>query len=144
MDRKWLEYLKDMLNTLAGKLTALLAFALLVIFFIGTFGDFIPQNYIWLIYVVVILAMAMTFILAIMEVCTKHRQQTAEEKPTPPAEKPSTQTSHSDEPDPQAQKEKLNAYLNGLIHKCQTLPLMAVGDNSTADIDLITLEKNLH
>lgn len=51
------QYLKEFLNTLAGKLTAILAFALLVIIMLSWFGASIPGEYQALVYIVVIGAM---------------------------------------------------------------------------------------
>ena len=58
--KDWKEYLsifKEFFNTLAGKLTAILAFALLVIVILSWFGAGIPAEYLPLVYIVVIVAM---------------------------------------------------------------------------------------
>ena len=58
--KDWKEYLptfKEFFNTLAGKLTAILAFALLVIIILSCFGAEIPPDYRLLVYIVVIGAM---------------------------------------------------------------------------------------
>lgn len=55
--KDYVQYFKDFFDTLAGKLTAILAFALLVIIALGWFGASIPADYKWLVYIVVILAM---------------------------------------------------------------------------------------
>ena len=56
----WKEYLptfKEFFNTLAGKLTAILAFALLLIVILSWFGAGIPADYLPLVYFVVVAAM---------------------------------------------------------------------------------------
>jgi len=58
--KDWKEYIptfKEFFNTLAGKLTAILAFALLVIVVLSWFGAGIPAEFRTLVYIVVIAAM---------------------------------------------------------------------------------------
>ncbi len=80
---KW----KDFLNTLAGKLTAILAFAVLVLVLIAWFGSRIVPDFVWLIYIIVILA---AVIYAALEII-KARQPPEPKTPaaeTPPNKKP--------------------------------------------------------
>ena len=80
--KDWKEYIptfKEFFNTLAGKLTAILAFALLVIIVLSWFGAGIPAEYLPLVYIVVIGAMLLFGYQAFL---TANR---AREKEAPPA-----------------------------------------------------------
>ena len=79
--KDYLQYFKDFFDTLAGKLTAILAFALLVIIALGWFGASIPPDYKGLVYIVVILAMLIFAGQAIAQVWEKHRSQAAKSQP---------------------------------------------------------------
>ncbi len=90
--KDYLQYFKDFFNTLAGKLTAILAFALLLIIALSFFGASIPVEYRLLVYIVVISAMLISAIQAVMEVVQKHRA-TRPEIPAPQAETPKPEPS---------------------------------------------------
>lgn len=79
--KDYIPYFKDFFNTLAGKLTAILAFALIVIIVLGWFGAFIPPDFINLVYIVVILAMLIFAVQAIAQVWAKHRSQAPKHEP---------------------------------------------------------------
>ncbi len=80
--KEYLEYFKDFFNTLAGKLTAILAFALLVILALGWFGASIPTEYRALVYVVVIGAMLIFLSQAVLAVNVRRKERTPEEHST--------------------------------------------------------------
>ena len=73
--KDYIKYFKDFFETLAGKLTAILAFALLVIIALGWFGASIPPDYKWLVYIVVIGAMLIFAAQAIAKVAEKRRAE---------------------------------------------------------------------
>ncbi|MEN4011345.1 MAG: SUMF1/EgtB/PvdO family nonheme iron enzyme [Bellilinea sp.] len=79
------QYLKEFLNTLAGKLTAILAFALLVIIVLSAFGASIPQGYQALVYIVVIGAMLIFAFQAVMTVTSRRKELKKEPEPIPGA-----------------------------------------------------------
>jgi hypothetical protein len=73
--KDYIKYFKDFFETLAGKLTAILAFALLVIVALGWFGASIPADFKWLVYIVVIGAMLIFAVQAIAKVAEKRRAE---------------------------------------------------------------------
>ena len=132
--KSFIPYFKDFFDTLAGKLTAILAFALLVIIALGWFGAAIPADYKGLIYVVVILAMLIFAGQALSQVWAKHRDQApqpvpnsvpnpaAVDDPTPlPPVKPPA--------DSRLARER---YLRAVVEDCRALRLVGL-DPQAAD-----------
>ena len=127
--KEYLQYFKDFFNTLAGKLTAILAFSLLVIIALGGFGASIPGDYRLLVYIVVIGAMLIFAIQAFTKVAQMHRVADPEApapvfRPEPSPAKP-----------PVPQVDGLNArerYLRAVMEDSRALRLVGL-DPQAAD-----------
>ena len=125
------QYLKDFFDTLAGKLTAILAFALLVVIVLGAVGASIPVEYRWLVYIVVIGAMLIFAMQAILQVAKMRNKHVPESGSPDP--KPTPSPTESVEPvppvDPMDAREK---YLRFIIKECSSMRLVGL-DPSASD-----------
>jgi len=141
--KEYIQYFKDMLNTLAGKLTAILAFAVLVIFVLGLLGASIPAEFHLLVYIAVIGAMLISAFLAVLQVAEQRRQ----EEPARPAQR----MEHTVPPEPNREEPKppapecspevaRSAYLESVIADSRPLRLVGLdehaGDPTTVRLSL--------
>ena len=128
-DKEIMQYLKDFFDTLAGKLTAILAFALLVVIVLGAVGASIPVEYRWLVYIVVILAMIIFAGQAIITVAEKHNKPDVEIKPKEEnspkegEETPKESTLPVQSVSPEEAKER---YLRFVIRNCSNMRLVGI------------------
>lgn len=124
--KEFIKYFKDFFETLAGKLTAILAFALLVIIALGWFGASIPADYKWLVYIVVIDALLISIFQAYSKVVEKHREK-QQERPVP-------------KPAAAAKEACLQSYLEAVIADSRSLHLVGLderaGDPTTVRLSL--------
>jgi formylglycine-generating enzyme required for sulfatase activity len=104
---KIIKLIADFIDPLPGKLTFLLAFAILLIPYLGKFGIFIPTSFIPLVYIVVIGAMLLSFILAVIKLQKK---------------KPAGSIDYL------AARDK---YLRSIIQDCNTLRLVGIDQNAS-------------
>jgi len=132
--KSFIPYFKDFFDTLAGKLTAILAFALLVIIALGWFGAAIPAEYKGLVYVVVILAMLIFAGQALSQVWAKHRDQAPQPVPNPvpnpaPTDNPTPKSPVKPPADSRLARER---YLRAVVEDCRALRLVGL-DPQAAD-----------
>jgi type IV secretory pathway VirB2 component (pilin) len=121
--KETIQSLQEILKILAGKVTAILAFAVLVIVFLGLSGASIPPNYLPLVYIVVIGAM-LTFVYEVrLAVISSHKTQVEDEtpvevleeaQPSPASEQPS-QSVDEPSPPPVTLEAAKRAYLEAVI-----------------------------
>jgi formylglycine-generating enzyme required for sulfatase activity len=133
MWHKIFEQLKDFLNTLAGKLTAILAFAVLAMLILGVLGNYIPPNFMPLIYIVVIGAM---LIYARQSLRGKEKPASSESKE--PKQKPDEMLGQEK---PELPQQKPNppmdvysareCYLRGVIKDCSAVRLTGLDPNAS-------------
>ncbi len=119
-----LPFLKEFFNTLAGKLTGFLAFALLLIVVLGLFGAGIPETYRPLVYGVVIFALVVSFVLALYQMRAGAKAgETPVQSPSP---SPATSSSHS----PVSLSQARESYLRAVVADNRFLRLSVLDERA--------------
>jgi formylglycine-generating enzyme required for sulfatase activity len=146
-----MEHWKKFLDTLAAKLTAILAFAILVIFLISLLGDRIPATYKWLIYLAVLGAMVIFALQVILDSMAKVKEKPSTGKPEaiePEQNEPLMEDQQAmledlervktKEPDALSEEEAREAYLQAVL--CDNRPLRLAGvDEHAGDPNSVRL-----
>jgi hypothetical protein len=140
-----IQYLKEFLNTLAGKVTAILAFALLVIVVLGLFGASILPVFHPLIYIAVIFAMLIFAFQVTLKEMSKRRAEKTSQPPVQleePSEQSDQDESQKDQPTPSpvSLEEAKRSYLDAVIEDSRVLRLSGLdegaGDPSSVRLSL--------
>ena len=129
--KDWKEYIptfKEFFNTLAGKLTAILAFALLVIIVLSWFGAGIPAEYLPLVYIVVIGAMLLSGYQAFLTANrTREKEAPPAITPRPPKPEPPEESQPVEVVTPE---QALQFYLDAVIADNRPLRLAGLDEHA--------------
>jgi len=140
--KEYLQYFKDFFNTLAGKLTAILAFAVIILIALSWFGAGIPREYLPLAYIVVIGAMLIYLLQPFVAAAADKQKEsqpalTGLSKTAPPTELNKKEEPPKTSVHPNAAR---IAYLDAVIEDSRPLRLVGLderaGDPTTVRLSL--------